>query len=136
MKLKQKAGLLYLGVVSALFVIHTSSVSAHHSFAMFDDTKELVITGEVTEFQWTNPHTWIEMDVAEADGTAKHWSIEAGSVLGLSRQGWKRTTIKRGDKISVVIHPLKSGEPGGSLMGIVTADGRALGEPLIPPDKK
>ncbi|MGC1460488.1 MAG: DUF6152 family protein [Steroidobacteraceae bacterium] len=131
-----KARLSFLSIISALLAIGASSVFAHHSFAMFDDGKELVITGEVTEFQWTNPHTWIEMDVPDASGTTKHWSIEGGSVLGLSRQGWKRTTIQRGDKISVVIHPLKSGEPGGSLMGVVTADGRALGEPLTAPPKK
>jgi Family of unknown function (DUF6152) len=123
-------------VMAALLAIGARSVSAHHSFAMFDDAKELVITGEVTEFQWTNPHTWIEMDVPDGNGTTKHWSIEGGSILGLSRQGWKRKTIQRGDKISVVIHPLKSGEPGGSLMGVVTADGKALGEPLTAPDKK
>jgi hypothetical protein len=131
-----KAAMLIRSVMAALVVIGASSVSAHHSFAMFDDAKELVITGEVTEFQWTNPHTWIEMDVSDATGATKHWSIEGGSILGLSRQGWKRKTIQRGDKISVVIHPLKSGEPGGSLMGVVTADGKALGEPLTRPDKK
>jgi len=131
-----RARMLCLGVITVLCVIGTGSVSAHHSFAMFDDAKELVVTGEVTEFQWTNPHTWIEMDVPDGNGVTKHWSIEGGSILGLSRQGWKRKTIERGDKISVVIHPLKSGEPGGSLMGVVTADGKVLGEPLLPPDKK
>jgi hypothetical protein len=103
---------------------------------MFDSAKEQVITGVVTEFQWTNPHTWIEIDAPDANGVLKHWSIEGGSPLGLSRQGWKRTTIRPGDKISLVMHPLRSGEPGGSLMGVVTADGKVLGEPLTPAAKK
>jgi len=124
----------WLGTV--LLAAYSASAWPHHSFAMFDADKEVVVTGVVTEFQWTNPHTWIEMDVPDSNGVVKHWSIEGGSPLGLSRQGWKHTTIKPGDKISLVIHPLKSGEPGGNLMGVVTADGKALGEPLTPPAKK
>ena len=123
-------------VTAALVAGQVGSVSAHHSFAMFDEVKEQIVVGVVTEFQWTNPHTWIEMDVTDPKGVVKHWSIEGGSVLGLARQGWKRTTIKPGDKISVLVHPLKNGGPGGSLMGVVTADGKALGEPLTPPAKK
>ncbi len=131
-----KTKLPCLIVTAALFAAQVSTVSAHHSFAMFDEVKEQIVVGVVTEFQWTNPHTWIEMDVTDTKGVTKHWSIEGGSVLGLARQGWKRTTLKPGDKISVLIHPLKNGGPGGSLMGVVTADGKTLGEPLTPPAKK
>ena len=76
-----------------------------------------------------------EIDAMDEKAGVKHWSIECGAVLALARQGWKRTTIKAGDKISVVVHPSKNGDPVASMMGVVTADGRALGEPLTPPTK-
>lgn len=107
--------------------------AAHHSFAMFDMKKELILSGVVTDFQWTNPHIWIELDLSDPQGTVKHWSIEGGSIAGLSRQGWKRSTLKRGDKIRLAIHPLQNGDAGGSLIGIELPDGRTLGAPLQRP---
>ena len=109
---------------------------AHHSFSMFDPKQEQILTGTVTAFQWTNPHTWIELDVPNAGGKTTHWSIEGGSVVGLAREGWTRRTLQPGDRISLVMHPLRSGEHGGSLMGVVTAQGKVLGAPLHPPASK
>jgi len=103
-------------------------VWAHHSFAMFDNEKETTLEGTIKEFQWTNPHTWIQVMVKDASGKEVEWSIEGGSPSGLSRSGWKRTSIKAGDKATVVIHPLKNGEPGGSLMRI-TVNGQLVGTP-------
>jgi hypothetical protein len=122
-----------VGLLAAGCLLPGPPVMAHHSFAMFDISKEIVIQGTVTEFQWTNPHTWIEMDVTAADGATMHWSIEAGSVAGLSREGWTRHTLNRGDKITLVAHPLRDGKPGGSLMGITLADGKHLGASLEQP---
>jgi len=121
-----------IGLLAAGCLLPGSPVMAHHSFAMFEINKEIVIQGTVTEFQWTNPHTWIEMDVADANGVTMHWSIEAGSVAGLSREGWTRHTLNRGDKITLVAHPLRDGKPGGSLMGVTLADGKHLGASLEP----
>jgi hypothetical protein len=121
-------------VVSTFALISAGAAQAHHSFAMFDPVKEVVISGTVTQFQWTNPHTWIEMDVSDDKGQVKHWSIEGGSVLGLSRQGWNHNIIKPGDKITLVAHPLKDGSPGGSLMGVTLANGKHLGASLLPGD--
>jgi len=111
----------------------SSQALAHHSFSMFDPKQEQILTGTVTAFQWTNPHTWIELDVPNVDGQTTHWSIEGGSVVGLAREGWTRRTLQPGDRISLVMHPLRSGEHGGSLMGVVTAQGKVLGAPLHPP---
>jgi len=120
--------------LSAAIVLATLALPfaalAHHSFSMFDPVKEIILKGTVTEFQWTNPHTWIELDVVDDKGKKVHWSIEGGSVRGLARQGWQRTTIKPGDKIELVAHPLRDGRPGGSLMGITLADGRHFGDSL------
>jgi hypothetical protein len=123
---------LFAIAVSGTYVFTSGSALAHHSFAMFDRIKEIVLVGTVTQFQWTNPHTWIEMDVADEKGQAIHWSIEGGSVLGLSREGWKRDTVKVGDKVTLVAHPLKDGSLGGSLMGITLPDGKHLGAKITP----
>jgi hypothetical protein len=99
---------------------------AHHSFAMFDTQKSVTLTGTVTTFEWTNPHAYIEIDVPDA-GATKHWSIELGSPSILMQSGWKYKDIKHGDKITVQISPLKSGQPGGLLVQAKLADGRTLG---------
>src|SRR5512139_1346142 len=103
-------------------------VWAHHSFAMFDNEKELTLEGIIKEFQWTNPHTWTQVMVKDASGKEVEWSVEGGSPNSLSRAGWKRTSIKPGDKATLVIHPLKNGSPGGSLMRI-TINGQLIGTP-------
>jgi hypothetical protein len=99
---------------------------AHHSFAMFDNQKNVTIEGTVKEFQWTNPHSWIQLMVKDASGKEAEWSIEGGSPNGLTRAGWKRTSIKPGDKATVVIHPLKDGSEGGSLVQ-VEINGQKIG---------
>ena len=100
---------------------------AHHSFAMFDNQKNVTLEGTVKEFQWTNPHSWIQLVVKDASGKEVEYSIEGGSPNGLSRAGWKRTSLKPGDKVSIKIHPLKSGEKGGSFMSATLPDGSTLG---------
>jgi hypothetical protein len=122
------------GVLLASILL-SGAATAHHSFAMFDPRQEVVLHGTVTKFEWTNPHTWIEMDVPDATGNVVHWSIEGGSVVGLAREGWTRHTLQPGDKIALVMHPLRSGEHGGSLMGVVTAAGKSLGASLEAPTK-
>ena len=99
---------------------------AHHSFAMFDNTKNVTLEGTVKEFQWTNPHSWVQLMVKDPSGKEVEWSVEAGSPNGLSRQGWTRHAAKPGDKASIVIHPLKDGTAGGSLVSM-TVNGEAVG---------
>jgi len=101
---------------------------AHHSFAMFDNQKDVTLEGTIKEFQWTNPHTWIQVMVKDAAGKEVEWSIEGGSPNSLSRNGWKRTSLKPGDKVVLVTHPLKDGSAGGSLV-TVSVDGKPIGNP-------
>lgn len=116
------------------FGLFAGPASAHHSFAMFDNEKVMELKGTVKEFQWTNPHTWIQLNVRNEAGAIQEWSIEGASVISLSRQGWKRNTLKVGDEITVKIHPLKNGEPGGSFMSATFADGAPVGaRPAVPP---
>ena len=100
---------------------------AHHSFSMFDQAAPITIAGVVTSVEWTNPHVYIELDLTEPVKGAKHWSIELGSPSILQRGGWKFNTVKKGDKVSAVVSPLKNGDPGSLLTRITLSDGRVLG---------
>ena len=122
---------LAFGIAAALLL--ALPAFAHHSFAMFDNEKEKTLEGVVKEFQWTNPHAWVQLMVKGPDGKEVEWSIECASPNGLKRQGWRGNTIKAGDKVTAIIHPLKSGEPGGSMMVIVLPDGKELGRRGPPP---
>jgi hypothetical protein len=122
---------LAFGIAAALLL--ALPAFAHHSFAMFDNEKEKTLEGVVKEFQWTNPHAWVQIMVKGPDGKEVEWSIECASPNGLKRQGWRGNTIKAGDKVTAIIHPLKSGEPGGSMMVIVLPDGKELGRRGPPP---
>ena len=85
------------------------------------------MSGTVTAFEWTNPHVYIELDVPDEKGVVKHWSVELGSPSILMQAGWKFTDVKVGDKITVVLSPLRSGEAGGLLAQATLRDGRVLG---------
>lgn len=103
-----------------------TAVQAHHSFAMFDATKSVTLKGTVVQFQWTNPHSWVELQVPDHKGGTRNWSIETSSPLVLKRQGWSRAVIKPGDQINIVIRPRKDGAPGGSLVSLTTPAGKTL----------
>jgi hypothetical protein len=100
-------------------------LQAHHSFGMFAADKTIRITGTVREFQWVNPHTWIQLQVPTA-GKLVEWSIEGRSPNGLSRRGWNRATLKPGEQVTLLVHPLKNGKPGGAIVRVIFADGREL----------
>ena len=104
-----------------------TTLMAHHSFSMFDQAAPITIAGVVSSVEWTNPHVYIELDLAEPVKGAKHWSIELGSPSILQRGGWKFNTVKKGDKVSAVVSPLKNGDPGSLLTRITLPDGRVLG---------
>jgi hypothetical protein len=100
---------------------------AHHSFATFDMTQEVWISGTVAEVQYTNPHAWLFVDVPAKEGGTESWAIEAGGLRLLMRAGWMKNTIKVGDKVKVQIHPMRdSRKKAGSMMSIVLPDGRTL----------
>ena len=117
-----------LGLFAAA-VVGATPVLAHHSRNMFDLQKEVVLEGTITEFQWTNPHIWIQISVPNAKGIVEDWSVEGDSPNLVSRQGWKRNSFKTGDKVVIKVHPMRSGEPGGSFMTATFPDGRTLGTP-------
>ena len=97
-------------------------VLAHHSFAMFDTRSAVTLNGTVREFQWTNPHGWLQVVVARG-GASVEYSIELGSPNSMSRRGWRRTTFKPGDKVTAIINPMRDGSPGGALVYALDAQG-------------
>jgi hypothetical protein len=101
---------------------------AHHSPIVFDRTKQVTLAGTVTEFRWGNPHSWIHVDVADADGKVANWSVEMDPASHLAREGWRSSLLKAGDKITVVVYPLRNDEKGGQYISITLPDGKSLGQ--------
>lgn len=117
-----------LTAVAAATVIAMASASAalaHHSFAMFDASKEVILNGTVSQFRWSNPHCFIKLKVIEK-GEAVEYSIEAPSPNQLSGAGWSATSLKAGDRARITIQPLRDGSKGGSFVRAALADGRTL----------
>jgi hypothetical protein len=101
---------------------------AHHSFAMFDQGKQVTLVGTVKEFQWTNPHAFIHIEVPQG-GASEVWDIELNSPNNLKRQGWKQTSLKPGDKVTVVANPLRDlSHKGGLFIAVTLPDGSVLGD--------
>ena len=101
----------------------TPPALAHHSFAMFDAQKEVTLSGTVREFQWTNPHSWLQVQVPQG-GASVEYSIELGSPNSMSRRGWRKSTFKPGDKITFAMNPMRDGSSGGSLVYALDAQGK------------
>jgi hypothetical protein len=100
---------------------------AHHSYAMFDMQKTVALEATVVRFKWQNPHAFIEIDAAKG-ANKERWSIEMTSPNNLAQEGWKRTSLKPGDKVTLWIHPLRSGAKGGSYSGVRLPNGSTLGQ--------
>lgn len=121
-----RSKVFYAAFLAASIFGAAGPVLAHHSFTMFDMTKRLTLVGTVTSFEWTNPHSYIEVDVPDEKGALKHWSIELGSPSILMQSGWKFNVIKPGEKVTLIINPMKSGQAGGFLSTVTLPDGRVL----------
>jgi len=100
---------------------------AHHSFAMFDMTKEVTVSGTVKQFQWANPHAYIQLVAKDEAGRDVEWSMEMGAPMYLYARGWRPSSLKAGMRINVVLNPLRNGRPGGVVRTVTSADGKAIG---------
>ena len=116
-----------LGFAAALLPLLAAPALAHHSFAMFDATKTLTMSGTVKEFEWTNPHVWIQVEAAGANGAKEEWSIEGGGPNSLSRQGWRPSSFKFGMPVTLRVNPMRDGTHGGLFVGAKFADASTLG---------
>ena len=114
-------------VVSLLATVAPRAALAHHSTTMFEPERRITLSGTIREFQWTNPHAWIQLTVIGADGKPADWSFECGSPNTLSRLGWKPATLQPGDQVSIVANPMKDGTHAALMYTVTLADGRVLG---------
>jgi hypothetical protein len=119
----------------ALILAITAVAFAHHSAAGVDRTKTVTLVGTVTEFRWTNPHSWIKIDVPNEKGGSDTWTLEMTSPAFLVRAGWKSTTVKVGDKVTAVGRPMRNGDPGGLFVSVTLPSGQVLGEQPVAPAK-
>lgn len=104
-----------------------AAATAHHSSAMFDAERVIEVEATVAEFQWTNPHIWIEVMVINADGVEEQWSIEGRGPNSLFREGWRPTTFKPGETIAIRFNPMRDGSHAGGFIGAKFADGSTIG---------
>ena len=121
MQCRRVAVVFSIGCVIACAL--TTPVLAHHSFAVYDHTRTLTLKGTVTKFQWTNPHAYLEIDVKQADGSVRHYSIELTSINMMQRVGWRSNMVKAGDQVTAVVAPILTGEPVGLGLEVTLADG-------------
>jgi len=115
------------GVCVFLLAAVGSPAFAHHSPVMFDQTQQVTLTGTVREFQWTNPHAYIQLLVKNEQGQEQEWSLEMGASVYLYNLGWRPSSVKAGDTLTVTIAPLRKGGNGGLLLKAVGADGQPIG---------
>jgi hypothetical protein len=115
-------------MAAAIAVVSLSGpAESHHSTAEFDYTKTVVVVGQVKEVQWTNPHSYLQVLAASADGTSTdQWGIEIGAPGINVRMGWRKDSVKVGDKLTLTIAPARDGRKFGTLRFLTFEDGRRL----------
>ena len=119
--------ILQLSLLFPALIAATLPAAAHHSYSMFDMSRKVVLDATVARFKWQNPHAFIEAD-AVARGRTERWAIEMTSPNNLVQSGWKRTSLRPGDRVKIYVHPLRSGARGGAYAGVVFANGSTLGD--------
>ncbi len=115
-----------LALLVASGAVFSGAVQAHHSFAMFDKSKFTTIKGVVRNVEWKNPHTYLFVDVPDGHGASRLYALEGSSPNELGRWGWKMSTIKAGDAVTVGIFPLRNGQPGGLIYSVTLPNGVVL----------
>ena len=112
--------------LAAAAVALAAPALAHHSFAMFDNSRSITLHGKATDYQWTNPHAYLEIDAEQQSGGTRHYTLEMTSINMMSRGGWTSRTIKAGDELTVIAAPLRDGRAGGLLLELTLPDGRKM----------
>lgn len=114
-------------MVSFCLLFAPSISVAHHSSAMFDKEKVRDVTATIREFQWTNPHVWIQITLENDQGEQEEWSIEGLGPNGLFRNGWRPNSFKPGDVVEIRFNPMHDGTNAGGFIGAKFPDGKTLG---------
>ena len=116
-----------VSLIAVAATVFTVPAFAHHSFAMFDAEKTITLSGTVKEFEWTNPHSWLRVNVKD-DKTGKQalWALELSSPARLTTMGMHANSVRPGDTVSVTFHPMKDGTRGGQFMQATLPNGKAI----------
>jgi hypothetical protein len=115
-----------LALLPLAAVLIAAPALAHHSFAMFDNTRSVTLHGKVTAYQWTNPHSYLEVDAEDGNGGTKHYTMEMTSPNMLHRGGWSSRTVNAGDVVTAVMSPLRDGQAGGLLLELTLPNGKKM----------
>jgi hypothetical protein len=115
-----------ISVLLGALTFLTLPAFAHHSGTMFEPVKEVTLTGVVKEFQYTNPHSWLIIDVTNKDGTVTTWGFEAEGPSTLIRSGIHKIDLKPGTKVTMTAHPMRDGRPAGQWIKAVREDGKVF----------
>lgn len=124
MMISKKIALSCSLAVAMLLFLQAGPSAAHHSGAMFDRSKTLTLTGVVKEFQYTNPHSWLIVDVPQKDGSTKTWGFESEGPSTLMRAGIRKSSLMPGTKVTITTHPMRDGTSAGTWIKVVTSDGK------------
>jgi len=122
-----KSSVMFFALVVAALMMGSAGFAHHGTNASYDPSRTIVVTGIVTEFVWANPHAHILFDAKDDKGEIVHWAAEGSSPTNWAKQGWKKTTLKAGDKITITMHPSKFGTPVGVVMKVLLPNGEELG---------
>jgi hypothetical protein len=134
MKVNPRRILVLTLLTLSLLAASVGPIAAHHSTVPFDSTKQTTLTGIVKEFDWTNPHTWIWLNVPNDKGGMDLWGVEGMSPNYLGRRGWTKSTIKPGEKITIVGRPMKDGSKAAMFMSATLANGKVMTQSGQPTD--
>jgi hypothetical protein len=134
MKVNPRRILVLTLVTLSLLAASVGPIAAHHSTVPFDSTRQTTLTGIVKEFDWTNPHTWIWINVPNDKGGVDLWGVEGMSPNYLGRRGWTKNTIKPGEKITIVGRPMKDGSKAAMFMSATLANGKVMTQSGQPTD--
>jgi hypothetical protein len=113
-------------IVCAALISSSTPLTAHHGGASFDPDKRIMLEGSVTEWLWANPHCFLKIDAKDETGSVRNWNLELGNPTDITGVGYKRTSFKVGDKVTVTVQPVKSGAPVGRLISVQLPDGTRL----------
>lgn len=116
------------GWLAAVGMLLAAPAWTHHSTAMFDNTRKMSVEATVKKLEWTSPHAWLQILIVNDKGETEEWGLEMGTPAAMMREGWKPRSVVPGDKVTVVMNPLKNGEHGGNLVTVTKADGTVLGK--------
>ena len=114
-------------LVALFLVLASPLLNAHHGSASFDTSKDVTLTGTVTEWLWANPHCFLRIDVKDESGAIKNWNLELGNPTDIASRGYRRNIFKVGDTVTVVLQAVKNGSPVGRIRTVTLADGNKLG---------